>query len=119
MDGMKRLLVVFVLVSVLAPAVGAAGVAKARVWVSAESPLAVRGTGFKPRERVTVTVTAVGKRFVRVVTATVAGSFTARWSGSATDNGSCVSVFVRANGDRGSSAVWKSVANDCANGPTP
>src|ERR1700693_5255816 len=118
MYSVKRFLVVLALLSLLVPAGATTGIAKARVWVSAQSPLAVRGSGFKAHEHVTVTVSA-SRRFVRAVTATDAGSFVARWTGSATNNSGCVIVFVKAAGGRGSYAVWKSVPNDCANGPTP
>jgi hypothetical protein len=102
----------------LVPAVATARIAKARVWVSVESPLIVRGSGFRAHEHVTVKVSVSGERFTRAVTASGVGSFVARWAGSAGGSGGCVSVFVRAVGDRGSTAVWQSVANDCANGPT-
>ena len=117
MYSVKRFFVALALLSLLVPAVATARVAKARVRVSVQSPLAVRGAGFKAHEHVTVTVSA-GRRFVRTVTATNAGSFVARWTGSATGNEGCPVVFVRARGDQGSTAAWKSVATDCANGPT-
>lgn len=119
MDNVKRFLIVLALLALLTPAVATTGIAKTRVWISAQSPLAVRGSGFKVQEHVTVTVSAPGERFVRKVTATAAGSVVARWSGSATGLDGCVIVLVKAIGDRGSAAAWRSVANDCANGPTP
>jgi hypothetical protein len=118
MDRMKRFLVILALLALLVPAGATARIARARVWLSAESPLTVRGLGFKAHERVTVTVDA-DRNFVRKVTATATGSFVARWTGSVTGNGACPTILVRAAGDRGSRAVWHSVANDCANGPTP
>ena len=119
MYSVKRFFVALALLSLLVPAVATARVAKARVWVSAQGSLTVRGSGFRAHEHVAVTVSASGERFMRAVTASGVGSFVARWAGSAGGDGGCVSVFVRAVGDRGSDAVWKSVANDCANGPTP
>src|SRR5258706_5321859 len=119
MDVMKRFLVVLSLLALLVPAGAIAQSAKARVWISVQSPLTVRGSGFKSHERVTATVTASGARFVRSVTASSFRSLIARWVGSAAGDGGSVSVLVRAAGDRGSYAAWRSVANDCANGPTP
>jgi hypothetical protein len=114
----KRFLVLLALLALLVPPVATTRIAKARVWVSAQSPLAVRGSGFKAHEHVKVVVSA-GRRFVRIVTATDAGSFVTRWTASATGTGTCAVIFVKAAGDRGSTATWRSVANDCANGPTP
>ena len=119
MLGVKRFFVALALVALLVPAVATARVAKARVRVSVQSPLTVRGSGFRAHEHVAVKVSASGKRFTRAVTASRAGSFVARWAGSAGGDVGCVSIFVRAAGDRGSTDVWHSVAVDCANGPTP
>ena len=119
MYSVRRFFVVLALLSLLVPAVATARVAKARVWVSVQSPLTVRGSGFRAHEHVAVTVSASGERFTRAVTASGVGSFVARWAGSAQADSGCVSLFVRAVGDRGPDAAWKSVANDCANGPTP
>ena len=118
MKSVKPFLVILALIALLVPAGATGRTTRARVWVSDQSPLAVRGAGFKAREHVIVTVSA-DRDFVRKVTATAAGSFVARWAGSVTVISGCPNIFVTATGDRGSRSVWHSVAIDCANGPTP
>jgi hypothetical protein len=82
-----------------------------RVWLASESPLAVRGTGFHPQARITVTVAKAKQSFRMTSTSGVAGGFVARFSIRLPTR--CGTVVVMANDGRGSRAVWRMVANDC------
>ncbi len=114
------ILVLFAVIGMLVPVAASPPLANARVWVSSQSPLEVGGSGFKPSERVTVTVVvSTGDRFEQAVTATNTGSLVARWADAKIGSRPCTSTFVKAAGDRGSTAAWRSVAEDCADGPTP
>jgi hypothetical protein len=68
------------------------------------APLTVRGTNFKRRETVVVTLSA-GRRIVRRVVASAAGGFVVRFRYSAV--GRCSSFTIQAVGLRGSRAVLK------------
>jgi hypothetical protein len=117
----RPILVLFGLIALTVPLAASPPIANASVWVSAQGPLEVCGSGFKPNERVTLIVmVSTGNRFDQAITATDTGSFVARWTGFTTGNRPCVGIFVKASGDHGSSANWRSsVAEDCTDGPTP
>ncbi|HEY3182774.1 MAG TPA: hypothetical protein VGJ77_08075 [Gaiellaceae bacterium] len=91
---------------------GASAVGKARVWLSSQQPLVVRGTGFEARERVSVTVAAGDLSRHRAVSATATGAFVVRFTGTSVDD-ACAPVSVRAVGAHGTYATWKRVT-DCA-----
>jgi hypothetical protein len=112
MPGVK-LGVVLTLLLVVATAAWA-GAKRPSVTITSMSPAVVRGTGFVPRERVTVTVSAKGSR-TRVVNASATGSFLVRFAGFSIPR--CIVYGVRAKGNRGSSVSWR-IAPMCAQ-PTP
>lgn len=89
--------------------------ARARVAVVDKAPFTVRGSGFKPGERVALVV-AVKSRWQRSVVATSTGSFVARFTGPSVTH--CTSYYVSARGNRGSVAVLK-VAPECPPPPQP
>lgn len=111
---MRRALIIVCAALVLVPSLAAASGSRARVWISDRSPLAVRGSGFKAHEHVVVTAVA-GGRFVRSVNAGPGGGFVARWS-SVSKLG-CVTIVVRAVGNRGSIANYKVAGIECPPGP--
>jgi hypothetical protein len=80
------------------------------------SQFAVRGTAFKPHERVLVVVTAAGQHGSTRLSAGPAGGFVARFP--SIDVGSCASYTVRATGDRGSHAGLR-VIPECPQPVTP
>ncbi|MHB8642450.1 MAG: hypothetical protein ACYDA3_06160 [Gaiellaceae bacterium] len=84
------------------------------VTITSMSPAVVRGVGFVPRERVTVTVSAKGSR-TRAVTAGATGAFRIRFAGFSIPR--CTVYGVRAKGNRGSFVSWK-VVTMCAE-PSP
>ncbi len=59
---MTRLLLLLVALAALTPALAPGAVPHARVWLSDTTPLTVKGSGFKPGERVSLTL-AAGRRF--------------------------------------------------------
>lgn len=85
---------------------------RTRIYIADESPLVVRGTGFKAAERVRVTVTHGKTIFTRVTYARATGVVVARWTASMPTT--CASTFVLAVGSEGSRASYRNVANDCA-----
>jgi hypothetical protein len=91
------------------------GSARARLSVVHTAPFTVRGSGFKPAERVALVVAVKSRRQRRVV-ASSTGSFVARFKGPAI--GRCSAYFVRARGNRGSLAVLK-VVPECPAPPPP
>lgn len=113
---MRRFLILAVLVvAALAPSLAPAGALHARVWLADRSPLVVRGAGFAPAERVTVTVTGAG-RFVRAVTATRSGAIVARWTAVPAKAG-CAALFIRAVGARGTVTTAKVAGIECPQPP--
>jgi hypothetical protein len=86
----------------------------AHITVPSLSPVAVRGTGFHARERVTVTVSANSMRR-KVVTATRLGAFRATFRGFSI--GHCDVYTARAKGNRGSSAVVRVIPECAPSGP--
>ena len=112
---MKAALALVLVLAVVAPA--AASSTHARVWLSAERPLTVRGTGFAARDRVAVRVTKAGVVFRRTVTASAAGRFAARWARGLPT--ACGSTRVVAAGSSGRRATYTAVVDDCGpNDPT-
>jgi hypothetical protein len=73
-------------------------------------PVAVRGTGFKARERVVVTAVG-GKRLERRTTASSRGAFTMLLPG--VDAGACTGFSVTAVGNLGSRATFKRSPGVC------
>ena len=90
----------------------AAAVGSARVRLVDRDPVSVVGAGFRPAERVTVTVTADTLSLRRVVSATGEGRISARWQRSLAEG--CSAVLVRAVGSAGSRAVLKLPPPQCA-----
>jgi hypothetical protein len=77
---------------------------RARLVVMTTSPVSVQGTGFRAGERVTVTLMA-GDTRRKAVTANAQGRFGVRFSGVSIQP--CEGYFIRAEGRRGSLAVFK------------
>jgi hypothetical protein len=74
------------------------------------SPVAFRGVGFKPHERVRVSVYA-GERAAKRVTAGVRGGFVVRFS--SLDPNACSGFFASAVGNEGSRASFKRAPGMC------
>ena len=110
---MRRVAIAIALLAILLPlAASAAG--RAGLRITDRSPLAVRGTGFRPLERVTVTAFEPQGSLVRRAVATRAGAFTVRFAAS---SDWCNGVReIRAVGRAGSRAVvWALPARaECA-----
>ena len=103
--------VAFLSVVFLVPTAAAAATRSAHVSVSSLSPVTVRGSSFKPGERVRVTLSADGGTHAKTVTAGVRGGLKATFVGVSI--GSCEAYAVRAKGNRGSTAFLK-VIPECA-----
>jgi hypothetical protein len=114
---MRTLLLAAVALMLAVPALALAARPHARVWLADASPLLVRGSSFKARERVVVTVTD-GTRLVRTVTATRTGVFAARWASAAPKAG-CQNLVISAVGNRGSVASFKIPGKECPPPPPP
>jgi hypothetical protein len=97
------------LVFVLLPTAGASTTA-AHITMTSRSPVVVRGTGFWPSERVTVTVSAKST-YRKIVTASRLGAFRVTFRGMAF--GACQSYSAQAKGSHGSKASLK-VISECA-----
>ena len=97
----------FVALGIAGLALGAPGAAStgASLRLASVKPLVVKGSDFKGRERVVVTLTVQRHRVVRRVTATPAGSFTAGFG--VVQLGRCPSFTVRAAGLEGSVAILR------------
>lgn len=89
---------------------GASSPAKTELRIGSLNPLTVRGTGFRPREKVTLRVTAP-RPVARSVRASAAGSFSIRLRIRV---GRCVAVVIQATGSRGSRASASLDQPDCA-----
>lgn len=87
-----------------------------RLIVADTTPFTVRGTHFKPHERVRVAVTTSAGAGVHTVTAGEAGGFLTRYT--LISLGTCAAYTVRVTGNLGSRATVR-VMPECANGPTP
>jgi hypothetical protein len=68
------------------------------------APLTVRGTHFKARERVRVTVQAAGRSSVRRILVRADGTFTLEFTGLAIDR--CLGYSLSAAGSSGDRAAW-------------
>ena len=79
------------------------------------SPVTVRGTGFRPSERVAVTVSAKQTR-TKTVTATRFGSFRVTFPGLSI--GHCEAFGASAKGNRGSRTSFKVIPECPAPGPS-
>jgi hypothetical protein len=90
----------------------AAGTAEGRPRLSIDgtAPVRISGTGFKPRERVKLLITA-GRPLVQTAVATPAGRFQLRLSVTLNR---CDSIVVQALGSRGSRAMTDLTSPDCA-----
>lgn len=86
------------------------------LMVADTSPFTVRGTHFKPHERMRVTVTTSSGVGAHTLLAGAAGGFLTRFTSITL--GTCASYTVRATGSLGSRATLR-VVPECANGPTP
>ena len=95
-------------VAVVAPAASAALRTTPRLGVSTD-PFVVRGTGFKPGERVKVTLISGGGYFVHTTVALRRGTFAVRFA-RATE--SCAGYVATARGNEGTRASVK-VTREC------
>jgi hypothetical protein len=103
------------ILALLATFVSTAAVAattKARVSVVSTAPVSVAGSGFRSRERVSVTLMTTGV-YRKVVRATARGAFTAKFAGVSL--GYCEGYVIRAKGSRGSLVVLE-VTPECPSG---
>jgi hypothetical protein len=107
--------VILAVVATIASGTAAAGTTRARVAVTSTDPMTVVGSGFRSRERVTVTLMTTGLQR-KVVTAGAKGAFTATFAGATI--GYCESYFVRAKGNRGSLAILKVIPECPSLGPS-
>ncbi len=103
-----------VLIAISTLALAAAGAAsgepnakKPSLRIIDQAPLTVRGTDFRPDERVKLLVNA-GKPFFRAARAGARGGFIARLGGRV--DGACAEVVVQAIGARGSRAMVELLA---------
>jgi hypothetical protein len=109
--GMKIAAILAVLAAVVS-STAVAATTRAKVAVVSTTPMKIGGTGFRSRERVTVTLTTTGV-YRKVVRATARGAFSARFAGVSI--GYCEGYSVRAKGNRGSVAVIKLIP-ECPSG---
>lgn len=79
----------------------------AHITITSRAPVVVRGTGFQPSERVTVTASAKSTHR-KVVTATRLGAFRVTFRGFSIGN--CQFYSAQAKGNRGSTASMKVIA---------
>lgn len=105
-----RLAALVLLVLALLPVAASGSTRTARVTLPSRSPVTVQGTGFRPSERVAVTVSAKTTHR-KSVTASRRGAFRTTFPGFSI--GYCEAFAVRAKGSRGSSAFVK-VIPECA-----
>jgi hypothetical protein len=85
--------------------------AKPSLWLADASPLALRGSGFRPKEHVLVTVTA-HRRVSRRTVASRRGTFELVVPG--VDSSNCSGFSATAVGNRGSRASYKRAPGQCA-----
>jgi hypothetical protein len=102
------------LVAALLPVTAGASTRAAQVAVVSRSPVIVRGTGFRPSERVVVTVSSKSSR-TRTVIATTLGRFRIVFKDYSF--GYCQPYAIRAKGNRGSSVFVKVIPECPAPGP--
>jgi hypothetical protein len=105
-----RFAAILTLCAALLPVGTVAAGSTARIGFASISPVSVRGAGFKPGERVTVTVSAKVTR-KKIVTASARGAFRATFKGLTIPR--CRPYGVQARGNRGSIAGIKLIP-ECA-----
>jgi hypothetical protein len=105
-----KIAAIFAVLATVAASTAVAATTRARIAVTSTAPVTIDGSGFRSRERVTVTLMAKDLRR-KVVAASAKGAFTAKFAGATI--GYCESYFIRAKGNRGSLAVVK-VMPECA-----
>jgi hypothetical protein len=94
-----------------ASARGSESAVKPSLWLADASPLALRGSGFKPKEHVVVIVSA-HRRVSRRIVASRGGTFELVFAGVASSN--CSGFSATAVGNRGSRASYKRAPGQCA-----
>jgi len=113
----RAALVVFFAVCISIGALGstgrAPGQARARpsLWLVSDSPVKLRGAGFRPHEHVKLVVVA-GRRLIKRFVAGARGGFVVRMPGI--DANACTRFSALATGDRGSRASFKRAPGRCA-----
>ena len=107
---MRFALLLSIIFLVLPTASAATSSRTAHITITSRSPVVVRGTGFQPSERVTVSVSAKAT-YKKVVTVSRLGAFRVTFRGLAI--GSCQPYSAQARGNRGSIASLKVIA-ECA-----
>jgi hypothetical protein len=105
--GVKHVVAIAAILVLTAALVATVSAAKRhpRLTVVGESPLVVRGSGFLPRERVTLRATAGDQQVAKTVRSTPTGAFSARFE--AIPNASCSPFTVTATGARGTTAATR------------
>jgi len=83
----------------------------ARVWISSEHPLVVRGSGFHDGTRVTVVVSKLKQSMRMSMASNTSGGFTARFGSNLPAR--CGTTVVTATASDGQRAISRIVANDC------
>lgn len=73
------------------------------IMLLSETPVALRGSGFKPRERVALRVVVANRTFTKSVRSTPAGTFTARFTQA--ERTECDPLSAIATGGSGSRAM--------------
>ena len=98
-------------IALLVPVGSSAALSGASLRLLDHSPAVLRGTGFKPTERVVVRAYATGVTRSRTLTASRAGTFTIRFAMVA---GGCMGAHAfSATGARGSRATLKLLVPEC------
>jgi len=104
-----RIALAFACLAAIAATTAVAAPQKARIVLTASDPASFRGTSFRPRERVTITVTTTVTR-KKAVTANARGAFSTTFAGLVVPQ--CETYVVQARGNRGSVA-WLKVVPEC------
>jgi hypothetical protein len=104
---MRFALLLAIIFLVLPTASSAISSRTAHITITSRSPVVVRGAGFQPSERVTVSVSAK-VTYKKVVIASSLGGFRAMFRGKTI--GSCQFYSAQARGNRGSLASLKVIA---------
>jgi len=111
-----RFALTFLVFAALLPVGAVASSNTARIGFTSISPVSVRATGFKPGERVALTVSAKVTR-KKTTTASMRGAFRATFSGFSIVR--CQAYAVVAKGNRGSVASAKVIPECAPPPPTP
>lgn len=83
----------------------------ARVWISSNQPLVVRGSGFHAGTQVTIVVSKLKQSFRMSMPSSTSGGFTARFGSTLPSR--CGTTVVTATASDGQRAISRIVANDC------